>query len=218
MSLAQSTAEDPSPLRHPTPPFSSRNPHPGLQATCAWLLLGHSPSPNPAPGQTEITTDMLGGGRLQRARDYLLMTESSSHGLSASFRECLLAEKPGDSVTQNRRGFRDILQESKGLEWRETADPSPTPHKSLLGKSVNLGTGAFSSTGTKGHWGTGSMGASPPGEGSQSKDWDFTSWCCISSPLSDFSVTLKRQKSWSIKLGHHFIFHIQTKTKLIYTT
>lgn len=73
------------------------------------------------------------------------MSESSSHGLSASFRECLLAEKPGDSVTQNKRGFRDILQESKSLEWQETADPYPTPDKSLLGESVTLGIGAFSS-------------------------------------------------------------------------
>jgi len=57
------------------------------------------------------------------------MIESSSKGLSASFRECLLAEKPEDSVTQNRRGFRDILQESKSLERQETADPYPTPIK-----------------------------------------------------------------------------------------
>ena len=73
------------------------------------------------------------------------MSESSSHSLSASFWECLLAEKTGESVTQNRTGFRDILQESKSLEWQETADPYPTTHKSLLGESVTLGIGAFSS-------------------------------------------------------------------------
>ena len=73
--------------------------------------------PNPAPDHTQKSPQAtLGGGRLQRARDHLRMSESSSHGLSASFRECLLAEKPGDSVTQNRKEFRDILQEVEGIE------------------------------------------------------------------------------------------------------
>lgn len=45
--------------------------------------------------------------------------------------------------------------------------------------------------GTRGHWGPGSMQVSPPGEGSQSRDWDFTSWCFLFSPLFDFLVTLK---------------------------
>lgn len=40
---------------------------------------------------------------------------------------------------------------------------------------------------------------------SQSRDWDFTSWRCISSPLSDFLVTLKEKELKECEVGHHFV-------------
>lgn len=58
--------------------------------------------------------------------------------------------------------------------------------------------------GTRGHWGPGSMQVSPPGEGSQSRDWDFTSWCFLFSPLFDFLVTLKDKIECEVsKLGQN---------------
>ena len=143
--LPRAQLEDHSPLRRLTPPSPPATLTQGSRLPVSGSLSAILLLPNPAPGQTQKSPQAtLGGGRLQRARDHLRMSESSSHGLSASFRECLLTEKPGDSVTQNKRGFRDILQESKSLEWQETADPYPTPDKSLLGESVTLGIGAFS--------------------------------------------------------------------------
>lgn len=50
----------------------------------------------PAPGQAEKSSQArLRVWRPQRRRDHLFMTESSSHGFSASFWQNLLAEKPG---------------------------------------------------------------------------------------------------------------------------
>ena len=83
----------------------------------------------------------------------------------------MLHRTGGDSGTS----YRNL----KALNDRRLQTSRPPPQKSS-GRVCQLGDWSLQQLehlvpGTKGHWGTGSMGASPPGEGSQSKDWDFTS-------------------------------------------
>jgi len=56
------------------------------------------------------------------------MTESSSHGFSASSWESLLAEKPGDSVIWKRRGFRDSYRKPLNERRLQTPTVSAVKH------------------------------------------------------------------------------------------
>ena len=87
-----------------------------------------------------------------------------------------------------------ILEHSQVL----ISHPKGFPPKKSSGRICQLGELEqwleHPAPGTRGHWGPGSMQVSLPGEGSQSRDWDFTSWCFLFGPLFDFLVTLKDKR------------------------